>query len=224
MKRRQGRPAAGQAGLTREKILEAALALVDSQGMAGLSMRRLAGVLGVDPMAIYHHLPGKRAILDALVARVFGAQEPPPASADWREQVRAFAHSYRRIARQHPALVLHLISDVESGRVAAPLANEPLYAALLAAGLAPDTLVATADLLFDFLHGVALAERAGPLGPADARQRLQEQLDDAPAEQFPAQRHVLAALAPDQPLDSFAQGLALILAGIAAAAQYDAST
>lgn len=216
MKRRQGRPAGGQAALTRERILAAALGLVDQGGIAGLSMRRLAEALAVDPMAIYHHLPGKRAILDALVAQVFGALEPLPAEAGWQERVRAFAQSYRQIARSHPALVLHLVSDAESGRAGAPLANEPLYAALLEAGLAPGALVAAADLLFDFLHGVALAERSGALGPADVRQRLQEQLAGAPVDQFPAQRRVLTALPPGAPLDSFEQGLALILAGIAA--------
>ena len=61
MGRRLGRPKAGQELLTRERILDAALRLVDEQGMAALSMRRLAAELGVDPMALYHHLPGKAA-------------------------------------------------------------------------------------------------------------------------------------------------------------------
>jgi AcrR family transcriptional regulator len=219
MKRRQGRPAAGQEALTRARILEAALELVDARGPDGLSMRRLAGALGVDPMAIYHHLSGKRALLDALVAQVFGALEPPPAGASWQAQVRAFAWSYRRIARAHPALVLHLVSDSEAARTAALLANEPLYAALLETGLPPGLLVAAADLLIDFLHGVALAERGGPLDLPGVRLRLLEQLGAAPAERFPAQRRALASLSPDELDDSFDRGLEVILAGVAALAQ-----
>src|SRR5262245_9635166 len=63
MARRPGRPRAGQAPLTRERILAAAMRLADEQGIASLSMRRLAADLGVDPMAIYHHLPGKAAVV-----------------------------------------------------------------------------------------------------------------------------------------------------------------
>ena len=54
MGRRPGRPRAGNEKLTRERILRAALQLVDDHGVDALSMRRLAADLGVDPMAIYH--------------------------------------------------------------------------------------------------------------------------------------------------------------------------
>ncbi len=67
MVRRTGRPKAGEEPLTRGRILKMALSLVDEHGMEALSMRRLAKELGVDPMAIYHHVPGKRALLTGLI-------------------------------------------------------------------------------------------------------------------------------------------------------------
>ena len=77
MARRVGRPRAGEEALTRGRILVAALSLVDEEGIEALSMRRLAKELGVDPMAIYHHLPNKRALLSALVGQVFSGMRVP---------------------------------------------------------------------------------------------------------------------------------------------------
>ena len=95
-RRRGGRPAAGQTPLTEERILSAALRLVEEHGLADLSMRRLAAALGVDPMAIYHHLPSKGALVAGLVRRVF-AELPAPADGGsaWQARVRAFARAYR---------------------------------------------------------------------------------------------------------------------------------
>ena len=84
--RRVGRPRTGDEPLTRARIVGVALSLVDEDGIGALSMRRLAGELGVDPMAIYHHVPNKRALLSALISEVFsGMRAAGPAEAgDWR--------------------------------------------------------------------------------------------------------------------------------------------
>src|SRR5271157_1026364 len=55
-------PQDSSAALTREKIVKAAVRIVDRDGLAALSMRRLGAALGVDPMAIYYHLPNKAAL------------------------------------------------------------------------------------------------------------------------------------------------------------------
>ncbi|HEY6737567.1 MAG TPA: TetR family transcriptional regulator, partial [Actinopolymorphaceae bacterium] len=64
-------------GLTRERVLDAALALVDREGLAALSMRRLGAELGVEAMTLYHHVANKAALLDGLVERIFTFAEPP---------------------------------------------------------------------------------------------------------------------------------------------------
>ena len=66
-RQRPGRPRSGERSLTRGEILGAALRIVDNHGVGALTMRRLAGELGVNPMSIYHHLPGKAAVLSGLV-------------------------------------------------------------------------------------------------------------------------------------------------------------
>src|SRR4051794_39300855 len=65
--------------LTRERIIDAALHLVNGQGLRRLTMRRLGDALEVEAMAIYHHLPrGKEQLLDALVGYVADLPARPP--------------------------------------------------------------------------------------------------------------------------------------------------
>ena len=75
--KRGGRPRAGQEALSRGRILDAALRLVDEEGMGALSMRRLGAELAVNPMSIYHHLPGKGAVISGLVELVFSGMRVP---------------------------------------------------------------------------------------------------------------------------------------------------
>src|SRR5215211_2966649 len=102
--RSPGRPRSGAEALTREGILRAAIRLVDEHGMAALSMRRLARELGVDPMAIYHHLPGKAAVVSGMVEVVLREMPAVAENGLWREPVRAFAEAYRGLALAHPNL------------------------------------------------------------------------------------------------------------------------
>jgi TetR/AcrR family transcriptional regulator, tetracycline repressor protein len=131
-----GRPRLGRERLTREGILRAALRVVDEEGMGALSMRRLAAELGVDQMAIYHHLPGKEAVISGMVERVYGELRVPAGSgASWQDLVRENARALRDLARAHPNLVSHLVSNPKAGATAALEANEALFGALLEAGL-----------------------------------------------------------------------------------------
>lgn len=215
MGRRPGRPKAGQEMLTRDRILTTALRLVDEHGVEALSMRRLATELGVDPMAIYHHLPGKQAILAGLIEIVFNElQLPAIESATWQEQVRAFARAYHSLTRAHPNLILYLVTDPESCANAALVANEVLYTALAAAELSPVAIVRTADLVVDYLNGFALAESSDRIGKPGERQELLRRLSEQPPEQFPTMRWVFNHLTQDEIQADIEVGLEIILAGI----------
>jgi len=69
------RTRADRAGLSREQVLDAALDLVDRDGVGALSMRRLGAELGVEAMTLYHYLPNKDALLDGIVERVMAQAE-----------------------------------------------------------------------------------------------------------------------------------------------------
>ncbi len=113
------RPAARKRGLgaaaplERGPIVAAALKIVDRNGLKALSMRRLGAELGVDPMAVYYHLPNKQALLDAIVEAVMGSidlsVDDPAKPAE--ERILAAARAYRNVLLAHanalPILLAH---------------------------------------------------------------------------------------------------------------------
>ena len=88
--------------LTKERILRAAVALADEEGVASLSMRRLAQELGVVPMALYKHVANKDEMLDGMVDVVVGEIDPPLPDADWKTAIRERVLSARRALLRHP--------------------------------------------------------------------------------------------------------------------------
>lgn len=102
------RSIAARPPLTRERVLLAARALADEDGLDALTMRRLADELGVEAMSIYHHLPNKDAILDGLIELVFTEIEhevdgfdADGAAEAWRAALRARILGARRVLLRH---------------------------------------------------------------------------------------------------------------------------
>ncbi len=96
--------------LTRESIFEAALHLVDTQGIDALTMRRLAANMGVGTMSLYGHIPNKDDVLDGVVGTVAGKIGVADADQDWRQAVRFMVSEFRRVACLHPNVVPLMIS------------------------------------------------------------------------------------------------------------------
>jgi len=88
--------------LTKERILRAAVALADEDGVDSLSMRRIAQELGVVPMALYKHVASKDEMLDGMVDVVVGEIDAPLEDADWRTTIRERVLSARRALLRHP--------------------------------------------------------------------------------------------------------------------------
>ncbi|NUT06494.1 MAG: TetR family transcriptional regulator [Hamadaea sp.] len=145
------------AGLDRDQIAAAAVALVDRDGLDRFSVRRLADDLGVDPMSIYHHVKGKAALLDAVSEAVLAEVVADHGeSGDWPEIARRTAYGYRDMAYRHPRVFPLLATRAQLSPVALT-ALEHLVAAMRAAGV-PDQVVADAPaVLFGFLNGHLLA-------------------------------------------------------------------
>lgn len=95
--------------LNAEAILAAAVALIDTDGIAGLTMRRLGDALEVEAMALYRYFPSRRALLDAVVdnAVLRTAADPGMQWADdddWSDYLHRLAHGFRQMALTHPRL------------------------------------------------------------------------------------------------------------------------
>jgi AcrR family transcriptional regulator len=91
-----------RARLNKDRVLRAAVALADESGIEALSMRRLAEVLGVVPMALYKHTASKEELLEGMIDIVVGEIDPPAAETDWKTAIRRRVLSARESLRRHP--------------------------------------------------------------------------------------------------------------------------
>lgn len=152
-RRRRTATAAPTGRMTRAVVVEAALRLVDRDGLDGVSMRRLAAALGATPMALYRHVPNKGALLDALVATVLAELEfPSDGEMPLGERLRATVRSLRRVLHAHPWLVTLLLRGPVLGE-GVYRASEAALRALRETGLDPATIAAAFRLLHSFTIG-----------------------------------------------------------------------
>ncbi len=104
----EGRPV--RRALTREYIVRTALALLDRDGIDGLSMRKLGAELGVNPMAFYHHLPNKSALFDGVVEAVFAevaaGLDTLERHDNWRDRVAELMRLFRAVLLRHPNVLM----------------------------------------------------------------------------------------------------------------------
>ena len=219
--RRPVRPARGKAGgrvqarsgaaLSRERIAAAALALVDREGLAALSTRRLGDELGCEAMSIYHHFPNKAHLMDALVdlmlaeARVAAADQ-----GDWLERLRRAAHGFRAMALMHPKFFPFFAVHRLNTPSGVAFVNG-VIGILREAGFSDGDAARYFREIGYYLTGAALDETAGYAnGPSAAEPVSNETI----AANFPH----LAAAAPyfqsDQFQATFETGLEMLLEGI----------
>jgi len=92
----------GDGKISREKVLAAALDIIDRDSVDGLSTRRLARALDRDPMILYRHAPNKAALLDGVAETVLAKLTVDVTDPDWAGQLRSVARSYRALALAHP--------------------------------------------------------------------------------------------------------------------------
>ncbi|MFG2717712.1 TetR/AcrR family transcriptional regulator C-terminal domain-containing protein [Streptomyces sp. NPDC048416] len=166
---RRARP---KAGLSRDKVLDAALDFVDREGVAALTMRKLGAELGVEAMTLYHHVGNKGELLDGLVGRVVrraGAGLPRGAAAtrsvgvgaadvgDWTEWARAFAVALRSELLRHPGVLPLVATRPVSSADDLELLEEWL-SALAGAGLGLGRAMDVINALAAFVIGHTLAE------------------------------------------------------------------
>lgn len=103
VRKKATRATEGRPPLTRQRVLEEALRLVDEEGLSALTMRALGSRLGVEGMSVYNHVPGKAALRDGIGELLWAELErSAEIDPDWRRSMRAFAAAVRRLARAHP--------------------------------------------------------------------------------------------------------------------------
>ena len=151
--------------LTRQRIVEEAVALLDDEGPESLSMRRLASRLGVSPMSLYHHVADKAELVDGIAEHLMSQLEVPAESVPWESAVRTMATSFRSLTHQHPAAFRVLLGQE---RPAAMLRTaETVVARFVAAGFDEMSALTTFRVVVRFLLGSVMVESSPRLPMAE---------------------------------------------------------
>src|SRR5215211_8330709 len=171
--------------LSRERVLQAAIAVADAAGVRALTIRSLAAKLGVKPMSVYYYFANKSEILDGIVDVVFSEIDLPPEDGDWRSEIRRRAHSARRVLGQHPWVIVLL----ESRKTPGPATlrhHDAMIGTLRAAGFSVEMTAHAYALLDSYVYGFAVQEAALPFdGTSTAADVTEPIMQQFPADAYP---------------------------------------
>jgi AcrR family transcriptional regulator len=173
-----------QKGISREQVLQAAVALADEAGIDALSMRRLGQALGVEAMSLYHHVAGKDDLLDGMIDVVFGEIELP-ADTDWRTAMRQRSISARAALSRH-RWAIGLMESRTSPGAATLRAHDAVLGCLRKAGFSLELAAHAFSAIDSYVYGFALQERGLPFDtPEETAELAQEMLARFPVAEFP---------------------------------------
>ncbi len=148
-------------GLTRDRVLVEALALIDRDGLEALTMRRLAADLGVSPMALYNHVRNKQDLLQGVASVILTQVSFSSDHPDWRERIRAGFRKLRRICLAHAGAV-RIMETVDEAPLAIFSLMEVTLAALEEIGTSTEEAMRAYFLLTNFTLGQVAYELHGP--------------------------------------------------------------
>jgi AcrR family transcriptional regulator len=218
-------PPSARQPLSRDRVIDAAIAFVDQHGLPGLTMRRLGESLGVEAMALYRHVPGREELLDAVVVCLTEEMEDDPEVLEsprdgWQDFLQRLAHGVRRIALAHP----RVFPLVASRPLEAPWLRPPLRTlewverflnGLVDEGFEEDDAVGAYRAFTGFLLGHLLLEvstRGADVGPLDV---LEEDSEPGRLAAFPTVQRLRPALSEDHSAVEFEDALEELLHRIA---------
>ncbi|MBH1934792.1 TetR/AcrR family transcriptional regulator C-terminal domain-containing protein [Streptomyces sp. AV19] len=147
-------------GLDREKIVATTVRLLDAEGLAGFSMRRLAAELGVTAMSVYWYVDNKDDLLELALDAAVGEMplpDPGDEDADWRDQLRQLAIGYRRLLVGHE-WVAGLVGRYLNIGPRAMRFSDTTLSVMRRSGVAPDRVAGSMGSLFQFVYGFATVE------------------------------------------------------------------
>jgi AcrR family transcriptional regulator len=162
-----------RAPLSKERVLETAVALAQREGLEALTMRRLADQLGAGAMTLYHYVPNKNALLDGMIDIVFGEIELPATDGDWRTELRRRALSTREALNRHRWAVGLMESRTTPGANSLRLHNAVL-GCLREAGFSIETTIQAYSVQDAYIYGFALQEKSIPFEDAEGAAAVAE--------------------------------------------------
>jgi AcrR family transcriptional regulator len=202
--------------LSRDRILQSALELVDEQGLGALTMRKLGQRLGFEAMSLYNYVANKEDVIDGMLGLVLAEAELPPTAEDWASAVRATAVSVHDALRRHPWAAGELLTY---GRVRPARLQymESLLTQLREGGLPAETAYVAYHVLDAHIFGFSLWEGSHSFTAEQVEEMSAVFEEVITPEEFPylrehGKQHYDEG--PHHDINSFELGLDLIIGGL----------
>jgi AcrR family transcriptional regulator len=207
---------APRAPLSRERILRAALELVDERGIDALTMRKLGETLGFEAMSLYNYVASKDDVIDGILDLVLAETDLPAPEGEWDDAVRASAISVFHSLRDH-GWAAGLLMDPDRLRPARLQYMEWLLARLRQGGLSAETTFTAYHVLDAYIFGFAVWLRSHTFTEEQTTQMAAAFADEVTLEEFPylrehGEQHFTEG--PHREVSAFEFGLDLILDGL----------
>lgn len=215
--------------LSRDRVVEAALRIMDDEGLDAVTMRRVAREVGVEAMSLYHHVRDKEDLLDAICSLVMQEFRFPDEDRPWVEVARDGAREWRRVLRDHPNVMAvwaerqQPMTDLE-----AFLPMEFALRVISRAGIDERAAVQVFNVIGGYIMGVVMMEVGAMFSASTTRGDRSVDLHGKPgaadippmlpADRLPYLVASLPYLADCDPDEQFEYGLDLLLTGIQAKA------
>ena len=207
-----------RAPLTRDRVLQVAMALADRDGLDALSMRKLGQELGVDAMALYRHVRNKDDLFDGIIERIVGEIERPDPAGTWKAALREQVMAARLVMLRHP-WARRVFEVRGTGGVAVIDYIESVLAILRGGGFSVDLAHHTLHVLDSRIFGFN-QDLFDDSGRAEPSPDVAEMFGPAMAARFPRVTELAMSVSHEGVLGrcdddvEFAFGLDLILDGL----------
>lgn len=212
---------AGKEPLSRDRIIAAAIAILDADGLDAVSTRRVAEALETGSASLYAHIANRDELVELMYDRIAAEIEvPDPDPARWQEQLRAYARSAQRVWAAHADIARASLGAIPTGPNRLRVA-ERVLAILLAAGLSQQTAAWAIDRLQIYIDADAYEgwlhtarARAG-LSAEEYIGSIREYYRQLPADRFPLIAGLADTVMSGDSDDRFEFGLDLLIDGLA---------
>jgi AcrR family transcriptional regulator len=216
------RGAPRERALSREAIAEAALAIVDREGLDAMTMRTVAHSLGTGAASLYAHVASKDDLLELVIEQVIGELRTPgePDPERWQEQLKEYARDVRAVFSRHRDVARASFARIPLGENAARTAEWEI--AVMRAGGLPDRVIGFAvDMLPLYVMAVCYEESlySSEVSPQELAMfvtELRGYFEALPPDRFPNVVSMAGALTAGSPDDRFEFGLDVLIRGLSA--------
>lgn len=170
--------------LSRDKIVDAAIAIADKDGLSYLTMRRLADTLDVEAMSLYHHVKNKKELIAEMVDTVVPSIPTLDTCVDWKDALRRRADSMRATLIQHPWAAHEFVAGINVGPNMLRYVDTTI-GYLLRAGFSYKQTDYAWNTIDSYIYGFNLQSQNFPLQPSEFKAAAKQFLPMIPKETHP---------------------------------------